>query len=92
MMFKRGLPGWNRELSSVIVGVDPATQEVCRIFVQKDGLMVQGTRTHFPHERPAIDDALVVFGMTHAHEFMAADLEKAAQYGEELMQSVVPDH
>ena len=92
MMFKRGLSGWNRELRSVIVGVDAATQEVCRICVQKDGLMVQGTRTHFPHDGPAIDDALVVFGMTHARAFMAADLETAAQYGEELLQSVVPDH
>ncbi len=91
-MFKRGLTGWNRELSSVIVGVDAATKEVCRICVQKDGLMVQGTRTHFPVERAAIDDALVVFGMTHAREFMAAELEKAAEYGEDLMQSIVPDH
>lgn len=90
-MAKKALTGWNRELNSVIVGVDTATQEVCRICVQKDGLMVQGARTHFPVKRSALDEALTIFGMTHAREFKVHELEDAAEYGDELMRTIVPE-
>ena len=89
MTAHRGAKAWDHDYRAVIVGLDKCTNDVQRVYIQKDGFIVCGEHSHFPLERMAIAEAVAVFGIRQPREFSIANEAKADAYAEELRGSVL---
>ena len=76
---------WNRECRAVVVGIQPASRSVERVYVRNDGRMASASRIHRPTSaRQARKEAADAFGLACAREFPREGLLFADLYAAQL--------
>ena len=91
MLLDQPTPRWKQELYTVVVGVRSTSGTVEKVYVHRDGRMAGAVRVHrLPKGRPALDEAVSVFGLSQAKEFPVLLLMEADLYAVRLRRGLAP--